>query len=224
MTSSRYNAHLDGHGNLDLIVLGHGAAGSGDAAWTSARIKTKSLFGAPAGGEMMVTASIKQPDPASPLGYWPGFWMLPPTGWPATGEIDIMENVNGLSETAGTLHCGNLTQRNPDGTSGPCHEKSGLGSGLQDCPGCQQGFHTYSVIVDRRDAGHEQIRWYLDGRQFYSVSESRIGQAAWTAAVDHGFSILLNVAVGGAFPDAQCGCTTPDSSDLVAGARWLSST
>ena len=40
MTSSLYNAHLDGHGNLNLIVLGHGAAGNPGAAWTSARIRT----------------------------------------------------------------------------------------------------------------------------------------------------------------------------------------
>jgi hypothetical protein len=117
MTASPYNVHLDGHSNLDIIVLGHGAAGSSDVAWTSGRIKTKRLFGAPAGGEMMVTASIKQPSPANPLGYWPGFWMLPPTGWPTSGEIDIMENVNGLRKTSGTLHCGNLTQPNSDGTT-----------------------------------------------------------------------------------------------------------
>jgi len=39
--------------------------------------------------------------------------------------------------------------------------------------------------------------------------ESRVGQAAWTAAVDHGFSILLDVAAGGRYPDGQCQCITP---------------
>lgn len=217
MTSSRYNVHLDGRGDLDLIVLGHGAAGSAGAAWTSGRIRTRSQFEAPAGGEMMVTASIEQPGPANPVGYWPGFWMLGSGAWPMGGEIDIMEDVNGLSEDSGTLHCGNLTQRNSDGTFGPCHEKSGLGSGLRTCTGCQQGFHTYTVIVDRRDANDQQIRWYLDGRQFFSVSESRVGQAAWTAAVDHGFSILLDVAVGGAYPSIQCGCTAPNNQTSSQG-------
>ena len=217
MTSSLYNIHLDGHGDLDLIVLGHGAAGSPGSAWTSGRVRTKSLFGAPVGGEMMVTASIEQPDPANALGYWPGFWMLGPKAWPMDGEIDIMEDVNGLSQDSGTLHCGNLSQPNPDGTFGPCHEKSGLGSGLMACVGCQQGFHTYTAVIDRRDASDQQIRWYLDGREFFSVNESRVGEAAWTAAVDHGFSILLDVAVGGAFPDIQCRCTTPDNQTSSQG-------
>lgn len=217
MTSSLYNAHLDGHGNLDLIVLGHGAAGSVGAAWTSARIRTKSQFGAPAGGEMMVTASIQQPGPANPLGYWPGFWMLGPGPWPETGEIDIMENVNGLAKTSGTLHCGNLTQHNSDGTTGPCHETGGRGSGLHACTGCQQGFHTYTVIIDRRDPGAQQIRWSLDGQEFFSLNESQVGQAAWTAAVDHGFSILLNVAVGGSYPSIQCRCTAPSNQTSSQG-------
>ena len=216
-TSSLANVHLDGHGDLDITVLGHGAPASPGSAWTSARIRTKSQFEAPAGGEMMVTASIKQPGPVNPLGYWPGFWMLGPGMWPQDGEIDIMEDVNGLSQEAGTLHCGNLTQRNPDGTFGPCHEGTGVGSGLRPCTGCQQGFHTYTAIVDRRDASNQQIRWYLDGREFFSISESRVGQAVWTAAVDHGFSILLDVAVGGSYPNIQCGCTAPDSQTSSQG-------
>jgi beta-glucanase (GH16 family) len=165
----------------------------------------------------MVTASIKQPDPANPLGYWPGFWMLGPGRWPEDGEVDIMEDVNGLSQEAGTLHCGNLTQRNPDGTFGLCHEGDGVGSGLRACTGCQLGFHTYTVIIDRRDASDQQIRWYLDGQEFYGLRESRVGQVAWTAAVDHGFRILLDVAVGGSYPDVQCQCDAPGSQTSSQG-------
>jgi beta-glucanase (GH16 family) len=220
MTSSPQNVDLDGHGNLVITALGHGAAGSPGTAWTSGRVETRAnrLFGAPPGGEMMVTASIKQPDVAHGLGYWPGFWMLGRTAWPETGEIDILENVDGYSKTSGTLHCGNLTQRNPDGTFGPCHETNGFGSGLRTCAGCLTAFDTYSMIVDRRHPGHEQIRWYLDGHQFYSVSETRVGKAAWTAAIDHGHSILFSLAMGGAFPDAQCHCTTPTSQTSSGGS------
>jgi beta-glucanase (GH16 family) len=210
MTDSAANAHLDGHGDLDLVALGRGAADDATSNWTSSRIQTQSSsFEAPAGGEMMVTASIRQPDPASGLGYWPGFWMLAPSGWPRTGEIDIMEDVDGYSKVSGTLHCGNLTQENSDGTFGPCHEKTGVGSGLVACTGCQQGFHTYSVVIDRRNAGAQQIRWYLDGHAYFSVSESQIGASAWDAAVDHGFSILLSLAMGGTYPDNACSCSAP---------------
>lgn len=220
MTSSPSNVHLDGHGDLDIVMQDHGSPGSPGSGWTSGRLQTiSSGFGAPAGGEMKVTASIKQPGPggASGLGYWPGFWMLGPSAWPMGGEIDIMEDVNGLSAEAGTLHCGNLVQRNSDGTFGPCHEGTGLGSGLQPCPGCQQGFHTYTVIVDRRNEADQQIRWYLDGREFYSVSEGRMAPAVWAAAVDHGFSILLDVAMGGSYPDNQCRCTAPSGQTAPNG-------
>src|SRR3954453_15325042 len=114
MTNSTRNVHLDGHGNLDITALGHGRS------WTSGRIQTiSSDFGAPAGGETAVTASIRQPNPSSGLGYWPAFWMLGPGDWPGTGEIDILEDVNARNEHAGTFHCGNLDDRNPDGTLVP---------------------------------------------------------------------------------------------------------
>ena len=40
----------------------------------------------------------------------------------------------------------------------------------------------------------------------------------WTAAVDHGHSILLSLAMGGSFPDDQCRCTTPTSQTSSNGA------
>ncbi len=207
-TDSASNVHVDGHGSLDIVPLGHGAPNRGGA-WTSARIQTRRQFEAPAGGEMLVTARIRQPDPAHGLGYWPAFWMLGPNRWPHTGEIDILEDINALSTHSGALHCGNLTHRNRDGSFGPCHEGTGLSSGRRPCPGCQRGFRTYSVIIDRRHADRQQIRWYFDGREFYSVSESRVGRAAWTAAIDHGLSIVLDVGMGGHYPDVICRCVSP---------------
>lgn len=202
MTSSRSNVALDGRGDLDITALRQGGG------WTSGRVQTTRYFAAPAGGEMKVTAQIRQPDPAGGLGYWPAFWMIGPGTWPGTGELDIMEDVNGLSEHSGTAHCGNLTQPNSDGTLGPCHEPVGITSGLQPCAGCQDGYHTYSIVLDRRPA-NQQLRWYLDGRQFYAVSESQDGTAAWVQAYDHGLSVLFDLAIGGGYPDSVCACTTP---------------
>ena len=216
MTDSTSNVHLDGHGSLDITALGHGRF------WTSGRIQTiRSDFGGPAGGEMAVTASIRQPNPASGLGYWPAFWMLGPGDWPMTGEIDILEDVNSLNEHASTLHCGNLNDVNPDGTLGPCHEFTGLSSGLQPCRGCQTGFHTYMAVVDRRQAGNEQIRWYLDGRQFFQVNEQQVDEAAWSAGVDHGYSIIFDLAIGGGYPDGVCGCTTPTDQTTSGGTMTV---
>jgi beta-glucanase (GH16 family) len=213
MTNSPANAHLDGNGNLDIFPLNDGSS------WTSARIQTTSdQFAAPPGGEMLVTASIEQPGPADGIGYWPGFWMIGPGSWPGHGEIDIMENVNGASHVAGTMHCGNTTQRNADGTTGPCHETTGLSSGLLPCQGCGTGFHTYSLVIDRRKEADQQIRWYLDGREYFSVSESKVGAAAWTEAVDHGFSVILDVAIGGGYPNVICHCTSPESQTTSGAA------
>lgn len=205
MTNAEGNVYLDGHGDLNIAAVYQGSV------WTSGRIVTTKTFGAPAGGEMMVTASIQQPGPANGTGYWPAFWLLGPGSWPQDGEIDVMEDVNGLSENSGTLHCGNLVQHDADGSLGPCHEYTGLSSGLRPCPGCQQGYHTYSVIVDRRNAADQQIRWYLDGNEYFSVSESRVGTATWVAAVDHGFNIILDLAIGGTYPNGECHCTAPSA-------------
>jgi DNA-binding LacI/PurR family transcriptional regulator len=214
-TSSTANVAEDGSGHLNITAVNSGGS------WTSGRIETVAdSFAAPAGGEMEVTASIKQPNPSSGLGYWPAFWMLGSgfrasgagtsgtmncSNWPSAGEIDIMEDVNALSEHSGTLHCGT-------DPGGPCNETNGLSSGLQSCSGCQAGYNTYSVIVNRTNTGDESITWYLNGNAYYTVTESQVGAATWQAAVDHGFFLILDLAMGGGYPNGVCGCGTPASS------------
>jgi hypothetical protein len=205
MTNSTSNVHLDGNGNLDITALGSGSN------WTSGRIQTTSAnVGAPTGGELEVTASIEQPNPSSGLGYWPAFWMLGPGQWPENGEIDIMEDVNALSEVAGTVHCGTYP-------GGVCNEGNGIGSGLRACSGCQTGYHTYTMIENRTNASNESITFYLDGNQYFSVTESQVGTATWQAAFDHNLSIIFDLAMGGGFPNGVCNCTTPTGSTSSGG-------
>jgi beta-glucanase (GH16 family) len=132
-----------------------------------------------------------------------------------TGEIDVVEDINGDSQHSGSMHCGYLR------TSQNQCQSYGLGSGLVACPGCQLSYHTYSVVIDRRIAGAEMISWYLDGKEFYSVSEANVGDAMWTDALSSPFTIILDVGMGGGYPDSRCNChapltqTTPGASMFV---------
>jgi hypothetical protein len=205
MTNSTSNVHLDGNGDLDITALGSGSS------WTSGRVQTTSAnVGAPAGGELEVTASIEQPNPADGLGYWPAFWMLGPGQWPENGEIDILEDVNALSEHSSTIHCGT-------DPGGPCNEPDGIGSGLLSCSGCQSGYHTYTMILNRTNTSDESITFYLDGNETFSVSESQVGTSTWQAAYDHNLSIIFDLAMGGGYPNGVCNCTSPSSATTSGG-------
>lgn len=130
--------------------------------------------------------------------------------WPQTGEFDIMENVNAKPTTFGTLHCGT----NP---GGPCQETTGL-SGDASPGGTPQGrFHTYSLEVDRTDEGAEAMRWYLDGTQYFEVTEQTIGSDVWAQIAHKGHFILMNLAIGGSFPNGDFGSNTPLESTVSGG-------
>jgi beta-glucanase (GH16 family) len=212
-TDSTANVYHDGAGHLAIKPL-RDAAGN----WTSGRIETQRTdFGAPAGGQLEISASLKQPSPASGLGYWPAFWAMGAdarpvgaTNWPSIGELDIMEDVNALSKHSTTFHCGQW--------QGECHDPDGITSDLQDCAGCQEGYHSYSVVVDRRDAAAEELRFSLDGNQTFSVKQNQVSDATWKAAVDHGFFVIFDVAIGGSYPNKVCGCTSP-AADITPGAE-----
>ncbi|MFD4623689.1 glycoside hydrolase family 16 protein [Streptomyces sp. NPDC058475] len=199
MTSSTNNVSLDGAGNL-RITPRRDAAGT----WTSGRIETnRSDFQPPAGGKLRVEARLQMPNVtgAAAKGYWPAFWMLgaPYRGnwwnWPGIGELDIMENVQGINNEWATMHCGTSP-------GGPCNEKSGIG-GQQVCAGttCQGGFHTYAVEWDK-STSPEEMRFYLDGVNFHTVRQNQVDATTWTNATNHGYFIILNVAMGGEFPAA----------------------
>jgi hypothetical protein len=199
-TSSTANSYLDGNGHLVLKAINSGGT------WTSARLEsTRGDFQAPPGGKMEMTASIQQPNPASGLGYWPAFWALGSPmraggGWPTSGEIDMMEDVNGLNQASQTLH---------DAANSPGHA-------LISCPNagstCQTGYHTYSVIIDRTNTSAETLQFLMDGVVESTITEASVGATAWQQAIDHGYFIIWDLAVGGNYPDGICGCTTPTSA------------
>jgi hypothetical protein len=73
------------------------------------------------------------------------------------------------------------------------------------------------MIENRTNTANESITFYLDGNQYFSVTESQVGTATWQAAFDHNLSIIFDLAMGGGFPNGVCNCTTPTSSTSSGG-------
>ncbi|MBF0299924.1 MAG: family 16 glycosylhydrolase [Oligoflexia bacterium] len=205
MTDSTSNVFLDGDGNLVIKAIK-----SSDGTWTSGRIETKRMnFRAFKGGLLAVEASIRLPNVTKEngLGYWSAFWLLGAdfrgnfTNWPEVGEIDIMEHINGFDSTVSSIHCGVVN-------GGPCNEKTGISSGHYAAEGLKTSFHTYRMEYDR-SIQPEQVRFYLDNVNFFSVKSNQIDSATWNKAFHHdGFFIILNLAIGGEFPAAFGGGPT----------------
>lgn len=199
MTNSTANVSLDGSGNLRITPLRDSAG-----RWTSGRIETRRTdFQPPSGGKLRIEARLQMPNVTGTAaeGYWPAFWALgaPYRGnyqnWPGVGELDIMENVQGLNKVWATMHCGSSP-------GGPCNETSGIGNSVA-CPNttCQSGFHTYATEWDR-SVTPEAIRFYVDGVNYHTVTANQVDATTWANATNHGYFVILNVAMGGGFPDA----------------------
>jgi len=169
----------------------------------------RSDFQPPANGVLAVEARMQLPQVsgAGAAGYWPAFWMLGagyrqnPASWPGVGEIDVMENANGLNTAFGTAHCG-------VSPGGECHEKGGLSGNRDGGPvALQSGMHTYRVEWDRSRTPQE-LRWYLDGRLYHTVTADQLSAQTWSDAFGHGFYLVLDLAVGGEMPSALGGSVT----------------
>jgi beta-glucanase (GH16 family) len=177
-TDSPRNAALDGNGNLVITAREDSSGGDcwyGPCRYTSARLITKGRFDQAYG---RFEARIKLP---RGQGIWPAFWMLGndigTVGWPASGEIDIMEYL-GHEETVvhGSLHGPGLDTT--DDYTAP-HSFA-------------DDFHVFAV-----DWSPTAVTFLVDGHR-YARQTRPPGHAGWK--FDHPFFLLLNVAVGGRWP------------------------
>ncbi|MGN7191398.1 MULTISPECIES: family 16 glycosylhydrolase [unclassified Curtobacterium] len=195
-TDSRRNAALDGNGNLVITAIREA-----DGSYTSARLKTESTFTAQYG---RVEARIRIP---RGQGIWPAFWMLGAdigqVGWPACGEIDVMENV-GYEPTV--VHA---TVHGP-GYSGA----SGLSAAYTNPTGAAfaDDFHVFGV-----DWRPGSITWLVDGVAQRTVTRADVGANPWV--FDKPFFVLLNVAVGGTWPGSPDATTRFPQQMLVDWVR-----
>ena len=128
-------------------------------------------------------------------GIWPALWMLgnniDEVGWPASGEIDIMEmiggNQNGRDDTVhGTVHW-----------FGDQYASFGGSFSLPDNQIFNGKFHVFSITWDA-----QSIRWYVDNEQYHvmDITSEQLSEFR------QGYYFLFNVAVGGRWPgspDAQ---------------------
>ena len=152
--------------------------------YTSSRLKTKDKkefqF-----GRIDIRAAVPKGQ-----GIWPALWMLgannSEVGWPASGEIDIMEMIGGdatgRDDTVhGTLHWDNNGSYSYKGGS------KTLSGGAKFA----DNYHVYSIIWDENS-----IAWLVDDVEFNKLDIS-------SAAMDEfrkPFFLLINLAVGGNWP------------------------
>ncbi len=152
--------------------------------YTSARLVTRQkgdwLYG-------RVEVKAKIPDGR---GMWPAIWMLPTDwqygGWPASGEIDIMESVGyDPYKIVGTVHT--EAYNHTIGT------QKGATTTVQTC---YSDFHVYALEWEPA-----AIRIYVDDLNYFTFRNEGTGYKTWP--FDKRFHLLLNVAVGGNWGGAQ---------------------
>jgi beta-glucanase (GH16 family) len=186
-TNHPQNVSLDGSGNLAITAIEESYM---SCDYTSGRINTWGFFEQERG---RFEARIKLP---IGQGIWPAFWLLgsnfdePGVGWPACGEIDILEY---RGQQPSVVH-GSLHGPGYSGGSALTGSYSLSGAGFND------DFHVFAIEWDATSIG-----WYVDDQLYQTIQPSDLpGGASWV--FDHPFFIILNVAVGGHFvgdPDAS---------------------
>ncbi|MDB5200457.1 MAG: family 16 glycosylhydrolase [Chitinophagaceae bacterium] len=129
-------------------------------------------------------------------GIWPALWMLGnninTAGWPACGEIDIMELLGQEpSKSYSTLHYG---------ASGATHGSKGNFYTLSGSSFYDQ-FHVFSM-----EWKLDQLKLYVDNNLFLTVNKTDVGSSPYPFNAP--FFFIFNVAVGGDWPGSPDATTT----------------
>ena len=175
-TSDSENSYVD-DGNLFIVARENGIH------YTSARMKSIGLQEFQY-GRIDVRAILPKGQ-----GIWPAIWMLganyPTVGWPACGEIDIMELIGSSPNTVhGTIHYG------ADWTQ---HNHTGSGTSIPWTETFSDEFHVFSIDWDENG-----ITWLLDDQPFYTIDNAVTGSQPYP--FDNPFFFIMNIAVGGQWP------------------------
>ena len=198
-TTRPENSFIRG-GNLVIQTLQENFAGTDRVArnYTSARMTTQGLFEQAYG---RFEARVKIP---RGQGIWPAFWLLGndfgKVGWPACGEIDIMENIGKEPSTIhGSMH-------------GPGYSGDFDFTSVYKLPGGVNFFDDFHVFAIEWEPG--TVRFYVDQELYSTFTPSRL-PAGRKWVFDHPFFIVLNVAVGGLWPGL------PDSTTVFPQAMLV---
>ncbi len=151
-----------------------------NASYTSASLTTQGSF-AFTYGKVEIRARV----PAG-RGTWPALWTLgtniTTAGWPACGEIDLMEFVGMTPDTFHfTVH-----------TKAFNHSKrTQKGANIAEADAAAD-FHRYGIIWSP-----ERIDWFFDGRPVFSFANTGKGPDEWP--FDSPQYLIMNLAIGGAW-------------------------
>jgi beta-glucanase (GH16 family) len=189
-TKGTANAVIQG-GNLVITARSDDAAQYqcwyGTCQYTSARLNSAGNFSQQYG---RIEASIQIP---SGQGDWPAFWMLGNNignvGWPACGEIDILESVNVATTAYGSLHGTNFNAT--------------AGYTPADKVTLDNAFHTYAVEWDQ-----QSINFLVDDQVYETQTASAATNGGGQWPFNQPFFIILNFAVGGNWPGSPDGTAT----------------
>ncbi|HEX6448994.1 MAG TPA: glycoside hydrolase family 16 protein [Trebonia sp.] len=177
-TSSRENSFQDGNGNLVIRATKSVQTFGGQiiTAYRSARLNTLGKFSKYHGTfEARIKLDIQR-------GLWPVWWMIganfPKVGWPACGEVDMLENY-GDSIVVTSVHT-------PDNAGTDVLSKHAT------VP-VDDGWHTWRTWWDPGSGG---FTFYKDGMEYLTVEPAQL--ANWCFSSKAPMSMILNLAIGGA--------------------------